>query len=578
MVPFVFRLLSVFGAIWALAASPPATAATSGPLDLAALKPAIDCAAMAQADVSAAVGARVTIKSAKVVEGARPYAVRGEIAPKIGFEVRLPSNGWTQRYVQLGCGGLCGNIGIRPNHVDDCTPVTDGSTVLASTDMGHSGMGGGGEWGKDPQARNDFGYRGVHLTALASKALIAHYYGRPARFSYFHGCSDGGREAMVEAQRFPKDFNGIAAGAAVINFQVQNTFYHGWQALSNQRADGSVILKGNKLPALHKAAIENCDRVDGLKDGQISDPRRCRFDPAVAQCKPGEAPSDACLTAEEVGVARKFYEGPHDDAGHRFTIGGPQVGSELSWAGVFVPDAVRNNRMSPGAALDVLKYVAFPQNPPDTYVLKDLHFDVASFNQLEALHPLYDATDTDLSPFQKAGGKLLMWHGWSDPHISPINSIAYYQGVEKVLGDAQTHAFARLFMFPGVYHCGGGDGESEFDVLSPLMAWVERGQAPDRILAGRPVGGARAPGPPPPAAGIPAAMAAGDRGPPDQGPAKMERTRPVYPYPLVARHDGKGSIDQASSFTASRPSAPEPAVYAWEGARFMTPKHSPMTK
>ena len=578
MVQFVFRLFRMLGVFWALAVSAPAVAATTGPLDLPAMKPVIDCAALAKADVSAAVGAKVTILSAKVVEGAKPYCgVRGEIAPKIGFEVRLPTNGWTQRYVQLGCGGLCGNIGIRPNHVDDCTPVTDGSTVLASTDMGHSTN--GGDWAKIPQARNDFAYRGVHLTAVASKALIAKYYGKPARFSYFHGCSDGGREAMVEAQRFPNDFNGIAAGASVINFQVQNTLYHGWQALSNQRADGSVILTANKLPALHRAAVENCDTVDGLKDGQISDPRACRFDPAAAQCKLGETPSDACLTAEEVGVARKFYEGPHDDSGHRFTIGQPQVGSELSWAGVFVPDAVRNNRMSPNAALDVLKYVAFPENPPESYGLKDLRFDVATFNRLDALHPLYDATDTDISPFQKAGGKLLMWHGWSDPHISPINSIAYYQGVEKVLGEAQTHAFARLFMFPGVYHCGGGDGETEFDVLSPLMAWVERGQAPDQIIAGRPVGGARPQGPPPPpAAGIPAAMAAGDRGPPDVGPAKMERTRPVYPYPLVAKYDGKGSIDQASSFAAAKPTTPEPTAYAWEGARYMAPKHSPMTK
>ena len=572
--------LVLINLILAMIVSSPAAVAATGPLDLPALKPAIDCAALATADVSAAVGAKVTIQSAKVVDGPKPYCgVRGEIAPKIGFEVRLPVNGWTQRYVQLGCGGLCGNIGIRPNHVDDCTPVTDGSTVLASTDMGHSGMGGGGEWGKIPQARIDFAYRGVHLTAVASKALIARYYGRPARYSYFHGCSDGGREAMMEAQRFPGDFNGIAAGAPVINFQVQNTLYHGWQALSNQRPDGSVILTAAKLPALHRAAVENCDAVDGLKDGQIADPRACRFDPAVVQCKLGQAPSNDCLTADEVGVARKFYEGPRDAAGHRFTIGGPQVGSELSWPGVFVPDAVRGNRMSPGAALDVLKYVAFPQNPPESFVLNDLHFDVATFEKLVPMHALYDATDTDLSPFQKAGGKLLMWHGWSDPHISPINSVAYYQGVEAVLGKARTHAFARLFMFPGVYHCGGGDGETEFDVLSPLMAWVERGQAPDQIIAGRPVGGARPPGPPPAAApGIPAAMAAGDRGPPDIGKVKMERTRPVYPYPLVARYRGQGSIDDAANFIAARPSTPEPTAYRWEGAKFMAPKHAPVVR
>jgi feruloyl esterase len=545
-----------------------AAAPAAGLAALEPVKPAGPCEALAQADLAAAVGAKVILTAQTVSVGPAPYcAVRGTIAPKIGFEVRLPTEGWTQRFVQLGCGGLCGTLAIRPEHDADCTPVTGGATVLASTDMGHAGGGmGNGAFGKDPQLRADFAWRGVHLTALAAKALIARYYGRPARYAYFYGCSDGGREALMEAQRFPEDFDGIAAGAPAMNFQVQNTFYHAWQARSNLGPDGLAILTAAKLPALHRAAVAACDAADGLKDGQITDPRACRFDPAAAQCPPGQAPSDDCLTAAEVEVARKFYAGPRDAAGHRFTLGGPQVGSELAWRGVYVPDTPSGRMMSPDAALQVIKYLAFDPNPPETATLRDFRFDQATFDRLAALHPLYDSTDTDLGPFQRRGGKLLLWHGWSDPHISPINTIAYYDGVQAVLGEARTRAFARLFLFPGLYHCGGGDGPAEFDVLTPLMAWVESGQAPDRIVAGRAVG-APPPGPPP-AGG--AALA--DRPPPrPAGPVTTDRTRPVFAYPLVARYSGQGSIDTADSFVAGQPLVQDPKAYAWAGSAFMSP-------
>ena len=539
-----------------------AVAATAPFANLAAVNPVVDCAALTGADISKAVGAKVTIQSAKEYPGAAAYCgVKGEIAPHVGFEVRLPVKGWTQRYVQLGCGGLCGVIGVRPQHVNDCTPVVSGATVMASTDMGHSdATEGGGVWAKSKAARVDFAYRGVHLTALASKALIARYYGRPARYAYFSGCSDGGREAMMEAQRFPDDFDGITAGAPVNHFLAQNTFYHGWQAVSNTGPDGKAILTSPKLPALHRAAVASCDEADGLKDGQISDPRACRFDPAAIQCRAGAAADNDCLTAQEVEVARKFYAGPRDAAGHRFTLGGPQVGSELAWRGVYVPDTPDGRRLSPVASLEVLKYVAFAENPSESYSLQDLKFDLPTFDRLSAMHPLYDSTDPNLTPFEKSGGKLLMWHGWSDPHISPINTIAYYQAVERLLGPARTRTFARLFMFPGLYHCGGGDGPVDFDVLTPLMTWVETGRAPDQILASRVVGG--------PPQGPPAAEAAPD---PNRPPPRVDRMRPVYPYPLVAKYAGKGSIDAAASFTAAQPARPEPRSYDPTAARFIGP-------
>jgi feruloyl esterase len=530
-------LVALAALLW-LAATP-AAAAGGGLANLAPVAPAVDCAALAQADLGPAVGAKVAIRSATVRAGKSPYCeVRGVIAPAIGFEVRLPVSGWTQRYLQLGCGGLCGMVVIRPERASGCTPVTSGAVVLATTDMGHSGASMGGEFGDDPQARVDFAWRGVHLTALAAKALIARYYGQPARYSYFSGCSDGGREALMEAQRFPGDFDGIAAGAPAMNFQVQNTFYHGWMALSNERPDGSAILLSAKLPALHRAALAACDALDGLVDGQITDPRACRFDPAAAACEPGRTPSDDCLTAEEVAVARKLYEGPRDAAGHRFTIGGPQVGSELSWTGVFVPATPKNQGMSPMAALGTIRHVAFAQNPPTNFTLRDFHFDQATFAKLAPLHPLYDATDTDLRPLEKRGGKLILWHGWSDPHISPINTIAYYEGVEKLLGPDRTRAFTRLFLFPGLYHCAGGDGPSDFDILTPLMTWVESGEAPEEIVASR---------------------------------GTAARSRPVFAYPQVAHYDGHGPVDAAASFVAGAALVKSPRAYAWEGAKFMMP-------
>jgi len=605
----IFRLRPLLLALIALVGAAPAwaTPAPTPPrlADLAAVPPALDCAALAGAATEAAlgraVGAGVTIASARAYPGAQPFCgVRGTIAPRIGFAVKLPTAGWTQRFLQLGCGGLCGVIAIRPDHDGGCAPVTAGRTVLASTDMGHGGgMGNDGSWGRDPRLRRDFAYRGVHLTALAAKALIGRFYGRAPRFSYFMGCSDGGREALMEAQRFPGDFDGIAAGAPAMNFLVQNTFFHAWQALTNTGPDGRHILLAAKLPALHRAALAACDAVDGLADGQITDPRVCRFDPAAAGCRPAQATGDDCLTPAEVAVARGFYDGPRDADGHRFTLGGPQVGSELAWAGVYVPATADGAILSTSASLAVIKYLAFPRNPPETTTLADFRFDRATFARLAALHPLYDSTDTDLAPFERHGGKLILYHGWSDPHISPINTIAYYEGVEQALGAPRTRAFTRLFLFPGMYHCGGGDGPAEFDILSPLMAWVEGGRAPDVILASRETSGERPmgtppgsvrggsgasmgppagtrlngtlPGPPPGAMPVQDPFASELSSPSVGAPSgSVDRTRPVYAFPAVARYDAAGSVDKAASFRPARPLAPA-GTPDWEGKKFIGP-------
>jgi Tannase and feruloyl esterase len=544
------------------------SAATAGLAELKPVRPVMACEALAKVALRPATGASTIIASAKAADGPKPYCeVRGTISPAITFEVRLPPT-WTQRYLQTGCGGLCGSLRVNAEKADGCTPVTSNQVVLASTDMGHQSQGiGNASWADDPQKRADFAHRGVHVTALAAKALIKAYYGQAPRYSYFSGCSDGGREALVEAQRYPGDFDGIAAGAPALNFTVQNSFFHAWQALSNTGPDGQAILNAGDLPVLHRAVLAACDKLDGLEDGQLTDPRQCRFDPAVVQCK-GEAQPGQCLTAAQVTVARKFYDGPRTPDGKRITAGGPVLGSELSWAGVYVPRAAGGGIFSNTIALETMRYLLWEPGTRAKMELTDLKFDAATFDSLESARKLYSADDPNLSAFEARGGKLLMWHGWSDPHIAPANTIDYWNKVGAAMTPVRRDAFARLFLIPAMYHCSGGEGPNDFPLLTTLMAWVEGGDAPDMMIARRASAtmeglpgppGARPPGGPPPGAAGPPPGAVASSPP-------TPRTRPVYAYPAVAKYKGSGSIEDASSFEKAMPAKPADPV-VWLGSK-----------
>ncbi len=309
------------------------------------------------------------------------------------------------------------------------------------------------------------------MTALTGKALLRRFYGQQEAYAYFDGCSDGGREALMEAQRYPDDFNGILAGAPALNFLTQNAIYHAWQARANTDADGKSILIAARLPILHQAVLKACDKLDGQADGLISNPLACHFDPATIQCPVAATDKSACLTAAEVGVVRKFYAGPRDaKTGVRLTAGQPTFGSELAWAGVYVPQSQDEGTMSAMVSMQVLQHLAFTDQPLKQ--LADLQFTQATFDRLRARHPLYDATNPDLSAFVKAGGRLILWHGWADPHISPLNSIAYYTALQQQLGKATTDEFSRFFyLFPGMYHCGNGEGPNQVDLLTPMLNW-----------------------------------------------------------------------------------------------------------
>jgi hypothetical protein len=538
---------------------------------LAQVQPVVACEALSSVALAPATGAPTTIISAKAISGPKPYCeVRGTIAPAVTFEVRLPRV-WTQRYLQTGCGGLCGSLRINAEKADGCAPVTNGEIVLASTDMGHSGGKMGDEsWANDAQARADFAHRGVHVTTLAAKALIKAYYGRAQRYAYFSGCSDGGREALIAAQRYPSDFDGIAAGAPALNFTVQNSFYHGWNALSNSGVEKKPILNAVDLPPLHAAVLGACDALDGLKDGQIDDPRRCRFDPAAIQCRAAYE-AGRCLTAEQAAVVRKFYSGARDAGGRKLVVGGLQPGSELAWAGVSVPRAGSDAIFSATIALGTLRYLLLDKPRPE-WRLRELRFDAETLASFASARRLYDASDPNLARFAAGGGKLILWHGWSDPHISPLNTIDYWDKVGARMTAAKRDAFTRLFLLPAMYHCAGGEGPSDFPLLNTLMAWVEGGTAPDMILARRATTTMPdLPGPPSgPAPGAVGGPPPGTAGPPPgavvSSPPPAPRTRPVYTYPAIAKYKGTGSIDEPSSFKKAMPrKAADPIV--WLGSR-----------
>jgi hypothetical protein len=485
------------------------------------------CDSLVGLDLSKVADKPAHVVSAKEAQflGRAVCQVSGVVEPQAQFRLRLPVEGWDGRYLQTGCGGLCGRITSEVAQVHGCAPFEKVEMAVATTDMGHQGP--TPDFGDDPQLRVDFAHRGVHVTAEVAKAIVAAFYGRHAERAYFIGCSDGGREGLMEAQRYASDFDGIAAGAPALNFQIQNTFYHAWNARSNTGADGKPIIVAADLPFLHRAALKACHAEDGV----IADPRRCAFDPVTAQCATGQ---DAdCLTADEVEAARKIYQGPRTADGVWLTVGGPQPGSELSWAGVYVPKPGSDDIFSRVIAGGTISHIAFDPNPPKGFGLDDLGFDRETFERLEPMHALYDATNPDLSPFVGRGGRLILWHGWSDPHISPLNSIAYYRAVRATLGAQAADDAVRLFLIPGLYHCEGGEGFTKTDILTPLIAWVEDGKAPDALLL------------------------AGDNG-----------TRPVFPYPAIAEYAGTGDRSSASSWRAVVP-ASEPALRPWIGETFL---------
>jgi feruloyl esterase len=414
----------------------------------------------------------------------------------IRIEVWLPAGSWNGKFQAVGNGGWAGSI----NYASMAEALKRGYAT-SSTDGGHAG--GGGPWMQSPEKLIDFGYRAVHEMALRGKELASAYYGSAPRLSYFNGCSGGGRQGLMEAERFPDDFDGIVAGAPAVNTTGRAAFAM-WIAQA-MHEDEAAYIPPAKYAAIHDAVLNACDAADGVKDGVLENPKQCRFDPKVLQCTSGDSP--ACLTAPQVESARKTYAQLLNPRTQEEISPGLLPGSELGWAtyGSSQPFAL---------GLQMYQHMVF-KDPKWDYRTLDFDRDVALTRKIE--NGVIDVTDGKLEAFFKRRGKIIHYHGWSDPQITPLSSVKYYERVRAAAGAAVNDSY-RLFMVPGMAHCGGGDGTSTFDMVAALEEWVEKGKAPDQIPASRTRNGA------------------------------IDRTRPLCPYPQVAKYTGTGSTEEARNF------------------------------
>jgi feruloyl esterase len=418
---------------------------------------------------------------------------------EIRIELWMPSaQSWNGKYLAVGNGAFAGSIGTNAM----LEPLRRGYAT-SSTDTGHSGN--QGAFALNEEKLIDFAYRAVHEMAVQSKVIIDAFYetGGP-QYSFFNGCSTGGRQALAAAQRYPMDFDGIVAGAAA-NYPTHLQGAQLWMGRLGPTTDGGAF-GTDKLRFLHEAAIESCDMADGVKDSVIENPDMCRFSPTDARygCVSGEG--DSCLTETEAQMASRIYQGPRSSSGQSIFSGLAQ-GSELGWGGMIGTEPM-------SLAVDTFRY----------FVHKDESWDYESFDvesEVELAEQVVgdtmDSMDPDIRRFISTSGKLLMYHGWADPGISPYNSVSYYRSVVDRIGSSVTESL-QLFMVPGMGHCRGGEGPDTFDTIAVIDAWVETGDAPDRIIASRIRNG------------------------------EVDRTRPLCAFPQTAVYDGSGSTDDESNF------------------------------
>ena len=439
----------------------------------------------------------------------------------IEAEVWLPTSGWNGKFQGVGNGGFAGSITYAGLGM-----LVARRYATAASDTGHHAGGTDAGWALGhPEKIADFGYRAVHETAVTAKALIKAFYGTTPTRSYFSSCSNGGRQALMEAQRYPNDYDGIIAGAPANDWTHLLSFaIWGQQALT---MDPASYIPMKKLPAIQAAALAACDADDGVKDGVIENPAKCRFDPGVLLCTGEE--SDSCLTAPQIEALKKIYAGPKTASGKQIAPGyspGAEAG-QGGWAPWIV-----------GAEPTKSLMYAFGTNFFKNMVFNDANWDYKTFaldrdTKLadEKMAPVLSAVDPDLKKFKDRGGKLILYHGWNDAAIPGQSSVNYYQSVVEKMGPKSVAEFARLYMVPGMQHCGGGDGPNAFgqlpgagdaqhDVGKALERWVEQGIAPDAIIATKYKPGGK----------------------------EVARTRPLCAYPKTAQWKGSGSTDDDANF------------------------------
>jgi feruloyl esterase len=502
---------------------------------LASVAHAADCASLATIALP-----DTTITSAEAVTtGAltTPYGealeklpafcrVQGVLHPSadshILFEVWLPEKGWNHKLLGTGNGGFAGTI-----YYKQMAGYLARGYATAGSDAGHQADAEDASWAyHHPEKVVDFGYRALHLTTLDAKTVAAKYYDQGPSKSYFDSCSDGGREALMEAQRFPEDYDGILAGAPANYWtHLVSSAVAPAKALAT---DPSAYISSMKLPAITAAVLAECDAKDGLKDGILNDPRACHFDPASLLCKDGDALT--CLTAPQVAWLKGVYSGGHMSDG-TLIFPGLEPGDEAgAWKDWLIGNA-------PGASNYVQNYFRYIVlgDPTWNALTADVDASVKAADEKTAAD--LNSTDPDLSRFAARGGKLIIYHGWNDPAIAPLNTISYYQSVGKTMGAEKEASFVRLYMVPGMEHCANGPGpsffgqlgiptaaQSPFGVFTALEDWVEKGTLPGEIVATK------------------------------YSPAqKPVMTRPICPYPQAPKYDGKGDPNAAASFECVAP-------------------------
>ena len=459
----------------------------------------------------------------RVLAQARPTA-----DSDIKIEIWLPIAGWNGKLQGIGNGGFAGlidhyQLGIALSH----------GYAAAATDAGHSGTPIDAAWALGhPEKVIDFGHRGIHEMTAVAKTIVKNLYGREPWRSYFFGCSDGGREALMEVQRYPEDYDGILAGApanywtALLSSAVWNT-----QALT---VDPASFIPQSKIPALASAVLAACDGLDGVKDGVLNDPRQCKFDPNSIVCK-AEEDSDKCLTPKQVTALKAIYEGPKNSQG-RDTFPGYLPGAEEGpggW-GTWITGLAPMKSLMAFFGTGYFTNMVYSKADWDYRTFTwDPGFAAAEQKTASDLN----ATRADLSSFNKRGGKLIPYHGWNDPAIPALNTVNYYQEVVKTMGQGRANTFVRLYMVPGMQHCFGGAGADDFgangkagsdlrqNIRLALEAWVETNVAPGTVIATKYEG--------------------------NDDERHSVVTRPLCPYPAFAQYKGKGDANDAANFTCS---------------------------
>ncbi|MGZ3197931.1 MAG: tannase/feruloyl esterase family alpha/beta hydrolase [Croceibacterium sp.] len=429
----------------------------------------------------------------------------------IKVEVWLPATGWNGKFVAVGNGVWAGQLSYSAM----ADPLKQGYAV-ATTDTGHTGSGLDAKWAVGHTEKVvDFGYRAVHGMVVTAKQAVNAFYGAAPKKSYWNSCSTGGRQGLMEAHRYPTDFDAISAMAPanpMTGLMVQSM----WVGWAPKHAPGAALSPAT-MGMVHAAVLKACDKKDGLEDGLIEDPRHCGFDPAVLQCKPGQTAS--CLAPAQVDALHMIYGGVRDAKGKVIRPGWP-LGSEMQLALL-----IGGNEPFP-VATSYFRDLVFASQPGWDWKVSDYGAELAAAKTYGSA--MLDLTPTGLGPFFARGGKLLMSHGWTDGLIPANNSVEFYTALTGALPAVRARNQLRLFMVPGMDHCGGGEGASTFDTLGTIDSWASSGKAPERIVA------TRTPSPNPNAPKLPPI------------------SRPLCPYPLIAKYQGAGDVNSEKSFVCGR--------------------------